>query len=347
METKDDAPKPNQKEIQKKYILKDSSNSNYTLNLIFNLEQLIIEIEQDDSLPILFYKSAFILSEVQKKDKWFRQFDSFLESFEVINGLFEDNKVTIINENNNKINLIISHLEKKIPDSKFVLEKKDFEEKDIISSLVDSCNNLRKRIKFLEDENKNLNEMIINITSIPIINKYLNKIQRKFLDGIINNENDQKLIFSWINENKKISAKLIYSATIDGDDSNTFHNLCDNVGPTLVLVKTTNNQIFGGYTKENWKSTQNYKNDTNAFIFSLNKKAKANSSNGNSIYCNTGYGPTFGGGHDLYISSGCLNNNSSYNNTNNTYKIGGNYFLAGQNNFICKEVEVYSISENN
>ncbi len=78
METKDDAPKPNQKEIQKKYILKDSSNSNYTLNLIFNLEQLIIEIEQDDSLPILFYKSAFILSEVQKKDKWFRQFDSFL-----------------------------------------------------------------------------------------------------------------------------------------------------------------------------------------------------------------------------------------------------------------------------
>ena len=193
METKDDAPKPNQKEIQKKYILKDSSNSNYTLNLILNLEQLIIEIEQNDSLPILFYKSAFILSEVQKKDKWFRQFDSFLESFEVINGLFEDNKVTIINENNNKINLIISHLEKKIPDSKFVLEKKDFEEKDIISSLVDSCNNLRKRIKFLEDENKNLNEMVNNITSIPIINKYLNKIQRKFLDGIINNENDQNL----------------------------------------------------------------------------------------------------------------------------------------------------------
>ena len=60
--------------------------------------------------------------------------------------------------------------------------------------------------------------MVNNITSIPIINKYLNKIQRKFLDGIINNENDQKLIFSWINENKEIYIKLIYSEIIDGDD---------------------------------------------------------------------------------------------------------------------------------
>ena len=348
METKDDAPKPNQKEFQKKYSLKDSSNCNYTLNFIFNLEQLIIEIEQDDSLPTLYYKSTFILSEIQKKDKWFRQFDSFVESYEVINGLFEDNKVTIMNENNNKLNLIISHLEKKISDSVFVIEKKDFQEKDIISSLVNSCNNLRKRIKSLEEDNKNLSEIVNNISSIPIINKYLNKINKKFLDGIVNNENDQKLIFSWIdNNNDNISAKLIYSATIDGDDSNTFHNLCDNVGPTLVLVKTTNNQIFGGYTKENWKSTQNYKNDPKAFIFSLDKKVKAYSSNGNSIYCHTSYGPTFGGGHDLYISSGCLNNNSSYNNTNNSYKIGGNYFLAGQNNFMCKEVEVYSIIENN
>ena len=117
--------KPNQKEIKKIYMLKDSSNTNYTLNFIFNLKQLTIVIEQDYSLPILFYKSTFILSEVQKKDKWFRQFDSFLECFEVINGLFKDNKVTIINENNNKINLMISHLEKNIPDSKFVLEKTD------------------------------------------------------------------------------------------------------------------------------------------------------------------------------------------------------------------------------
>ena len=36
------------KKFKKKYILKDSSNSNYTLNLILNLEQLIIEIEQND-----------------------------------------------------------------------------------------------------------------------------------------------------------------------------------------------------------------------------------------------------------------------------------------------------------
>ena len=172
METKDETPKPNQKEIKKKYTLKDPSN--YTLNIIFNLEQLTIEIEQNDSLPILFYKSAFILSEVQKTDKWFRQFDSFLECFEVINGLFNDNKVTIINENNNKINLIISHLEKNIPDSKFVLEKKDFQEKDKISRLLNLCKKLNKKIKSLEEENKELKEIINNISTILNKSKYLN-----------------------------------------------------------------------------------------------------------------------------------------------------------------------------
>jgi len=42
----------------------------------------------------------------------------------------------------------------------------------------------------------------------------------------------------------------------------------------------------------------------NSFLFSVNKLTKhmVKKSNTHSIYCNTSYGPTFGGGHDLYIS---------------------------------------------
>ncbi len=51
-----------------------------------------------------------------------------------------------------------------------------------------------------------------------------------------------------------------------------FHRLCDNKGPTLVLVKSNDTeQIFGGYTKECWASPSEgeFIYDEDAFIFSL------------------------------------------------------------------------------
>jgi len=49
----------------------------------------------------------------------------------------------------------------------------------------------------------------------------------------------------------------------------------------------------------------NYTTTNNSFIFSLkhHTKHKVKTGNANSMYCNSSYGPTFGGGHDLYISN--------------------------------------------
>ena len=60
----------------------------------------------------------------------------------------------------------------------------------------------------------------------------------------------------------------------NGTNSEDFHKHCDNKGPTLTLVKTTNNKIFGGFTPLNWniegKEIKDLNNQT--FIFSLNLK---------------------------------------------------------------------------
>ena len=199
------------------------------------------------------------------------------------------------------------------------------------------------------------------------------------MEGIIKNEEDKNLIFSWINPNiEKVSASLIYSAKIDGDNAKIFHKLFDNVGPTLVIVETVDGKILGGYTKENWsvsnslKNNKNnwgvltniYKVDEHAFIFSLEKRQKAELIQKNySIYCNSAFGPTFGGGHDLHICSGCLNSKGSYTRTHsysygnknevNVQNVAGfglpnngwNFNVNNSNNFQCKEVEVYSIIE--
>ena len=96
-----------------------------------------------------------------------------------------------------------------------------------------------------------------------------------------------------------------------------------------------------------------YTNCTESFIFSLVNPSGAGptklplkgTSNGNGIYCNSGYGPTFGGNHDLYISSEAHANSNSYSNVNHTYQCppGGaaTTFLTGNSNFVANELEVF------
>ena len=354
---KNDAPKPTPIESQKSYTLVDSSDISYKVKLTFNSDKLIIDITQEDSFPKIYYSSSFILSEIQKSDKWFRLFDTFFESKDTIDGLFEDKQVKIT-KNENNVNLTIIHSKKNILASEFIIEKKEDSEDDIVPKLLESHNDLRNRVKMLEKENKELKEMLDKLTSIPQINKYYSKMSKNILNGIIKKEEDKNLIFSWINKNNigKVSAKLLYSAKIDGDNAYNFHNLCDDQGPTLTIVESTDGKIFGGYTKESW-SGNSFKSDTKAFIFSLDKKLRAELlQRSYSIYCSPSDGPSFGGGYDLYICSGCLNSRNSYSiphsykfktgDSKNHFDLKSDNSNNAQINFQCKNVEVYAISEN-
>jgi len=51
---------------------------------------------------------------------------------------------------------------------------------------------------------------------------------------------------------------LLYKASVHGFDVKFFHEKCDNIGPTLILIKANNN-IFGGYTDIKWDSSNAYK----------------------------------------------------------------------------------------
>ena len=45
--------------------------------------------------------------------------------------------------------------------------------------------------------------------------------------------------------------------------------MCDNQGPTLVLIKSTEGFIIGGYTPLNWDKSDEWKSDGDTFLFSL------------------------------------------------------------------------------
>ncbi len=43
---------------------------------------------------------------------------------------------------------------------------------------------------------------------------------------------------------------LIYRASRDGFEASQFNTQCDNKPNTLILIKSTNGNIFGGYTEQ-------------------------------------------------------------------------------------------------
>ena len=47
------------------------------------------------------------------------------------------------------------------------------------------------------------------------------------------------------------SYKPLYQASRDGFGASDFHSKCNGITGTLVVVKDTNSNIFGGYTKGN------------------------------------------------------------------------------------------------
>ena len=70
------------------------------------------------------------------------------------------------------------------------------------------------------------------------------------------------------------SWSLIYQASRDGFSSSSFHSKCNGNTGTLVVIKSSNSNIFGGYTNADWSGyyismTQTYQYDSNAFLFSL------------------------------------------------------------------------------
>ncbi|CAF1263987.1 unnamed protein product [Rotaria magnacalcarata] len=149
--------------------------------------------------------------------------------------------------------------------------------------------------------------------------------------------------------------ELIYKATRDGFDANAFHSRCNDRGPTITIIQSNNNYLFGGYTAIPWTSDNSYKSDTTAFLFTLTNShsippTKYLIDSSKAVYTvnhNSGYGPTFGGGHDIYLTNASNANNSSYTNFPYTYldTTGkGNDTFTGARNFTASDIEVFKLA---
>jgi hypothetical protein len=159
---------------------------------------------------------------------------------------------------------------------------------------------------------------------------------------------------------------LLYRASPDGFSLEAFHSKCDNIPNTLTIIRVKDKpHIFGGYTEATWEGSV-YKQDPNAFIFSLvnsdNKpiKMKISLNIQNAIFCYPVYGPRFGHYDIGYGKNFDIHINSYSNQVHSSTKLGLTYqhpfyqkdsnetkgFLAGSDSFLTSEIEVYQVLNN-
>jgi hypothetical protein len=172
--------------------------------------------------------------------------------------------------------------------------------------------------------------------------------------AILTTEDQKKFVRTLLPGIFDCQVTRLYKATDPdvGFSAAKFHSLCDKKGPTLTLIKTVAGHTFGGFTTISWDSTTNtYKNDTQSFLFSVDKQTKYPivKTYEYAIYCHSSYGPIFGDGHTILVYDNSNSNTSSYVQVNNAYNIpaaaNGNRSILtdGNPNFQTTEIEVYLV----
>lgn len=140
-----------------------------------------------------------------------------------------------------------------------------------------------------------------------------------------------------------------------------FHAAADNRGATFAVMRATLynvTAVIGGYNPQSWHSSYDYNVTTStsqktAFIFNLSTGTLRNQTGVASEYqtYNAGWsGPTFGGGHDLYVQT-YLNFGYSYGWSYGTTSDVGKSILTSRNDcypycahFSIAELEIFTIS---
>jgi len=213
------------------------------------------------------------------------------------------------------------------------------------SSLVALEKQIKGLEQFVDEEKRRKNE------EQRRKNEELVNLRRMWEGTLLTDHNHQRTLMSWVGSHKKW--KVLYRGSRDGFTAENFHTHCNNRGETVTIIRSTTNHLFGGYSPIPWKSAATYQVNQQCFIFTLTnphnipptKFMHKTSDKSYSIYDVASHGPTFGGGYDITVSSGCNSNENNFNfpyTYEDTTGKGSNTFTAS-NTFRVAEIEVFGI----
>jgi hypothetical protein len=161
-----------------------------------------------------------------------------------------------------------------------------------------------------------------------------------------------------LNEFRNRKLKLLYRGSRDGFSSSDFHGKCDGQSETITFIQTTKDFIFGGYTPLSWDSTSTWKADSShrSFVFTITnphnfgprKFALKPDWSQYALRCDASYGPSFGYGCTIRVSTNCVtsnNNSTSLSGYVNDTGLNDHNVFTGEYKFTVKEIEVFALTE--
>jgi len=281
--------------------------------------------------------------EVDKKfDELFLKEDILKESEKLPNEIkisLEKGKIKEKEENNDDLSSFINdclNIENKI------------NKINLLNENMQKCNNFKNiKIIFFPKEEGEINKFIENIKSFGEI-----RIKNDFSNSsiIYNDINKQEKIIEWIKEKtkkEKINFELIFKMSINGYSNKDFYKYCKNVGPSLTIIKTTENKIFGGFTPLNFEEDKGniFDKSDQTFLFSLNLMKKydmIDKENIKAIICKKDYGPCFGDGDFLLYEN--MKKGKSFSNKKCNFISDESFELTGgKSKFEVEDFEFYKV----
>ena len=143
---------------------------------------------------------------------------------------------------------------------------------------------------------------------------------------------------------KGVRFNLEYKAFDFDDKAKTFHEKCDKIETSLVLIETDKDVRFGGFTTKSWRGNNVKKIDNYSFVFNLDtNKIFDVIPNQPAIGCYPNYGPVFFGCqiriYDEFFKKGGTTCHKGLNfKTTKDFELNN-----GVKNFLIKDIEVYSL----
>ena len=235
-------------------IIKWNFNNIYNIEIIQLYYLLSFKILKEN-LNEIYYLS---IEEIKSQNNYFNKFNTLEEIIKDINEKYNNNNLNL-KEDNFKIYFNYNN------GILFYLNKNNNNNNDLILSLSNKIYDLSKIISYQSSIISTFSNKINNLENILNVFSLLSNDDMNLLKNFISPTN--------LNE---IDFKLIYKKFLHGIDIQNYHNLIDNQGPTITIIKTKDNFKFGAYTTQNIDISDLYKIDENAFLFSLNLKEKYN-----------------------------------------------------------------------
>ena len=260
---------------EREYII-DYDKTKLKLKFTIDSPLLKISIHDFNSSSNFFYENTFNKESLIKINKIFLMSGTIEEILTTLIYLIENKKYSLnkISENQFDLVLNIYIISKEEKITLNLYKNYNITKDDIINNLIEKVQSLTKRVEELENWKKEKEDKSINIKNSSTPSSEGNK-KGSIIENssILTKEEELHLIENRLKKgifsNKKLSYKLLYCGTKDGDDSKIFHNKCDNIQNQLVLVKTKEGLKFWGYTRLGFNSSNSAKIDKDAFLFSF------------------------------------------------------------------------------